>query len=219
MSVLRNTLELYGLPFPDLTYSCTLLISKSKWPELLSFRLSAVAKLLGIEFEHHNAEQDALACAQIGLCASNQLQVNSIDELCESLNVSQGRIFAYGDYSPASGPSCFGNGTSSHIDVDTIVAESDDFDKHHPFYRRLVTFTGTLESMNRHDAMQLVVNAGGEVANTVSKHTNVLVIGEQDFRVFASGKTESSKMEKAKTLKEKGCDIEIISEDDFLRMV
>ena len=43
--------------------------------------------------------------------------------------------------------------------------------------------------------------------------------GHQDARMLAPGASLSSKFQKAEALKEKGQDIEIVGEDDFLTML
>jgi DNA polymerase-3 subunit epsilon len=52
----------------------------------------------------------------------------------------------------------------------------------------------------------------------VTKDTSFLVVGGQDFRKFTDG-ISSSKWKKAQNLRAAGSDIELISEDDFLRML
>jgi DNA polymerase-3 subunit epsilon len=52
----------------------------------------------------------------------------------------------------------------------------------------------------------------------VTKDTNFLVVGDQDFRKFTDG-ISSSKIKKAQKLRVAGSDIELISEDDFRRML
>jgi DNA polymerase-3 subunit epsilon len=99
-----------------------------------------------------------------------------------------------------------------------ITPQTDTFDQHHPFFGAGIVFTGTLESMVRRDAMQHVVNLGGHCPTTVTKDTSFLVVGDQDFRKFTDG-ISSSKMKKAQNLRAAGSDIELISEDDFLRML
>jgi DNA polymerase-3 subunit epsilon len=66
--------------------------------------------------------------------------------------------------------------------------------------------------------MQLVLDLGGHCTATVTKHTNFLVVGDQDFRKFTDG-ISSSKMKAAQRLRAAGGDIELIAEDDFLRML
>ena len=72
--------------------------------------------------------------------------------------------------------------------------------------------------MDRKDAMQLVVDIGGYVGDNVTKKTDFLVMGIQDYHKFADGK-ESNKTKKVKELKQKGQIIHILSEDDFFKIL
>ncbi|HPP43997.1 MAG TPA: NAD-dependent DNA ligase LigA [Caldisericia bacterium] len=65
-------------------------------------------------------------------------------------------------------------------------------------------FTGSLETMSRKDAEELVKNSGGEVASTVSKNIDYVVVG----------KDPGSKLDKAKKL-----NLKIIDEDEFIKMI
>lgn len=65
LSVLRSVLDIYNIPYPDFSYSCTLSLSKIIWPELKKHKLDHIAKHFGIEFKHHEALDDAYACAMI----------------------------------------------------------------------------------------------------------------------------------------------------------
>ncbi|MEO6681317.1 MAG: NAD-dependent DNA ligase LigA [Ginsengibacter sp.] len=66
-------------------------------------------------------------------------------------------------------------------------------------------FTGTLPTLKRNEAENLAEENGGKLLSSVSKNLNYLVAGE----------SAGSKLEKAKKIKT----IEIISEDDFFRML
>lgn len=106
----------------------------------------------------------------------------------------------------------------SKIDIASIVSENTVFDETNPLYGKTVVFTGALHSMLRKDTMQCVVNVGGINANSVTKSTNFLVIGSEEFASSVKdGKT--TKMKKAESLRLKGNDIQIISEDAFFDML
>jgi DNA polymerase-3 subunit epsilon len=92
------------------------------------------------------------------------------------------------------------------------------FDEDSPVFEKYFVFTGTLSKMVRKEAMQLVVDLGGNVSDGVNSKTNFLVMGAQDYSRFTDGK-ESSKTKKARGLIEKGKDLEIISENDFYEMI
>jgi len=77
IGVLRATLDLYGLPWPEVKYYCTMLGARRVWPELANHKLNTVAAHLGISFRHHHAGEDAEACARI---AFSQMQAVGVDD-------------------------------------------------------------------------------------------------------------------------------------------
>ena len=98
--------------------------------------------------------------------------------------------------------------------VSDIKTENTKFNKSSPIYGKHFVFTGKLENMVRREAQQLVKDLGGELDNSVTKLTNFLVLGEQDYsKIKKQGK--SSKHIKAEQLKIKGQDINIIPENVF----
>lgn len=72
--------------------------------------------------------------------------------------------------------------------------------------------------MVRQDAMQIVVNLGGLLDNNVTKSTNYLILGNNDYNAILKGK-KSSKHKKAEKLKLEGQDIEIIDEFTFYDLI
>ena len=62
---LRAVLALYGLPPVRFPYVCSLAASRRVLPELASHSLDRVAAYFDIRFRHHDALEDALACAKI----------------------------------------------------------------------------------------------------------------------------------------------------------
>lgn len=83
-----------------------------------------------------------------------------------------------------------------------------------PFYKKYVTFTGTLEKMQRKEAMQIVATLGGICKDSVIEKTNYLVLGNNDYNPILKGK-KSSKLIKAEKMRADGKDIEILSESLF----
>ncbi|WP_336487144.1 3'-5' exonuclease [Methylobacterium nigriterrae] len=69
LGVLRAGLAAYGLPVPAFSYLCTLQIARQVFPDPAGCGLGKVAARLGIRFEHHDAGEDAYACAEIALAA------------------------------------------------------------------------------------------------------------------------------------------------------
>jgi len=73
-----------------------------------------------------------------------------------------------------------------------------------PFFGRSFVFTGTLSSITRDEAKQLVRERGGDISESVSAKTDYVVEGENP----------GSKADKARTL-----GISILSEEQFLKLV
>lgn len=212
LGVLRHVLSNYNIDYPRSLYSCTWQISRKIWNGLLSHRLDSVSDHLGIEFNHHNAEEDALACAEIAVNACTEKNADNLPDLLKKINLACGNIEP-GDYIPVQNPYFYNT-----VKISDIKPECDSFDEGHPFCNKRLVFTGNLESMSRKDAMQAIVNLGGKCSNSVSKDVDYLVIGIQDYRRL-KGKTQSSKTEKAIELISQGYDLEIIREDDFLKLL
>lgn len=103
------------------------------------------------------------------------------------------------------------------LSVSDIVATVDNIDEDNPLFGLSVCFTGTLEKMVRKDALQLVKNLGGIPMDSVTKTTNLLVLGDVDYK--NSRETKSNKYKKAEELILKGYDLKIISETVFLDMI
>jgi DNA polymerase-3 subunit epsilon len=99
-----------------------------------------------------------------------------------------------------------------------IVSSRSSFDEDHPLFGKVVVFTGALEKMQRKDAMQIVADFGGINGDSVTKETNYLVLGNNDYCSGIKG-GKSNKHKKAESYKLKGNDIEIIPESVFYDMI
>lgn len=99
-----------------------------------------------------------------------------------------------------------------------IVSTNTEFDVDNLFYDKYVAITGTLEKMLRKEAMQIIVDLGGHCEDNVTKKTNYLILGNNDYNPILRGK-KSFKLIKAETLKLEGKDIEIISENVFYDII
>lgn len=87
ISVLRQTLDLYGLPYPKASYVCTCRMAQVLWPALPNHKLSTVADFLGLDLEHHIACSDAVAAGGIALAAGRQAKITDIGRLARTIGV------------------------------------------------------------------------------------------------------------------------------------
>ena len=62
---LRAALSLYHLPAIRFPYVCSLAVSRKKHPEMAYHSLCEMASFFDHEFQHHDALEDAIACAYI----------------------------------------------------------------------------------------------------------------------------------------------------------
>lgn len=106
----------------------------------------------------------------------------------------------------------------SGIKAKDIHATTDEFDDTNMLYGKVIVFTGTLEKMSRKEAMQLVANLGGVNGDNVTKKTNYLILGNNDYCTQIKG-GKSNKQKKAEQLKLQGYDIEVIPESVFYDMI
>lgn len=214
MGCLREVLNKYQIEYPSFDYACTRNIAKKAFPGLISYSLSAVTDYLSIDFTHHHAEQDALACAAIALKACEHHSSKSIPELSEILQTTMGRLYP-GCYSPARLHTRKGDNS---FRIGEIVPTSNGFNVEHPFCEKQFVFTGTLQSMSRKEAMQKVVNLGGYCGSVVGESTRFLVVGELDYRQLKDG-LKSNKLKKAEKIITGGGDLELLTEDEFVSLL
>lgn len=210
-SVLRRTLETYQIPYPNLQYSCSYIFSKKIWVGQPAYDLKSLCRLNDIKFNHHRAGDDSLATAKLAIKAFQHAGVASIEDFSDKFKIRIGQLFE-GGYKPSTANQ--GLRTNKKIQ---IIREPYQPNPDSIFFGKTVVFTGAL-SMVRAEAQQIISEIGGIVSNTVTKDTNFLVVGQQDYKIVGDDGM-SSKQEKAVKLIAKGSALEIISEDTFLRNI
>ena len=87
MGVLRACLSLYGLSSPEFSYCDTVAIARKVWPNLANHKLSTVGAFLNLHFRHHDALEDAKACAAIPIHAGRELSDTSLEGLARHLGI------------------------------------------------------------------------------------------------------------------------------------
>lgn len=206
ISVLRHTLDQYGLAYPSFTYSCTYQMAKRVWKDELNFRLDNLCKRFEIPLVHHQAKADAIACAKLALMAFNESDIGDQADIESKLDLRLGKLFP-GGYHPLS------------LDRKLRPEEYDSslHDPNNSFYGKNVVFTGTLQSMVRREAQQKVFEIGGYCQNSITRETNFLVVGDLEYRFGEDFK--SSKIRKAEKYLTLGQAIELITEQQFLELI
>lgn len=191
-----NYMNVLEKPFSN-NFIDTMRISRKIYPELSHHRLKDIVQHLSIkENGYHRALQD---CEYTYKCY--QSMENTVIQDFNGIQAFQALFRKNGK-----------------LDLTKIVTDKTDFDETNPLYKKVCVFTGTLEKYTRQQAAQIVVNLGGICGNTVSKKTDYLILGNNDYcSTIKNGK--SSKQKKAEEYKLKGQDIEIIPESVFYDMI
>jgi DNA polymerase-3 subunit epsilon len=177
--------------FPQCSWLNTASVARRTWPEVAQrgYGLAPLAAKLGIDFGHHDASEDARAAGLILVRAMTEMGMDLAGWLERVQRPIHGNSYRVAQEGNAEGL----------------------------FHGEIVVFTGAL-TMPRHEAAKLAATAGCEIADGVTKHTTLLVVGDQDIRLL-NGQEKSNKHRKAEDLITKGKLIRIITETDFLSMV
>lgn len=189
-AAMRQTSERYGLGETECIWLDTTRVVRRVWPQYAhsGYGLANLAKDFRIEFLHHDATEDARAT---GLILSKALREGG-KSLEEWLTRSLTPLSPYEGMARTSNPD------------GPLVGET-------------VVFTGAL-SIPRKRAADLAAHLGCEVAASVSRHTTLLVVGDQDVTKLNPGQTKSTKHVKAEALISEGVPIKILRESDFANL-
>ena len=213
MSVLRQTLNVYDLPYPTFDYCCTMVMSKHFYPYLENAKLNTVSKHLGFQFNHHHAGADALACANILLNIAVELNIDNIADLTQCIGVKIGKLFPSGYHAAGSAGGGMISKRASNFCLEKVVPT---YKCETNFFKdKIVAFTGPLSSMSRSEAIQLVERCGGDYSPSVTLKTSIVVTGMKDPLSLRPDQM-STKLRRAMELIERGQKICILDEAQFL---
>ena len=199
INFLYDNFVLHGLPALSNDYVDTMRLSRRLHPEFPHHRLSDLANYYSVNYEGaHRSLVDSEITLKCFYAIKEEVKqkYTSFEEYAAPRKRKR----------------------TNYLRAKDIHTEASDFDPENPFYSKICVFTGTLERMVRKDAMQIVSNLGGINADSVTKKTNYLILGNNDYcKSIKDGK--SSKQKKAEKYKLEGQAIEIIPENVFYDMI
>jgi DNA polymerase-3 subunit epsilon len=217
MYALRDAFNNYNMEYPTFDYFCTLRIARYIIKGCYSYSLNVVLDYMNIEFEgHHRVDCDSLGCAKL-LLKCLEIDGSTLDDLEEKYAFHRGKFdkdlfiphLALDKYDPDSSYKRF----IKNIQVDDSTADPSNY-----FYGKTVCFTGTCQYGVRKELLLKVAQVGGIPTDSVTAKTDILVVGQQDYRVVGDDGM-SNKQEKAYKMLKAGKDIEILSETEFLTRI
>lgn len=141
---------------------------------------------------HHDALDDAIACAKVMLAESGLLQTSKFTGgITQALEQRASKKYDHATLDP--------------------LADEEISDKSTPFFHAKTVITGTFEAYpNRNDLGKKLQSLGADINTSISKKTNVVVMGK------GAG---PSKMKKIEELQSSGCDIRIIYEPELIAIL
>lgn len=192
---IHQAAQRYGIMSPKCTWLDSARVARRAWAQFAwkGYGLHNVCSMLGYEFKHHDALEDAKAAAHILVAASKEtgLDVDGwIKRIGQPIDVTS-------------------SGSGSAIKRDG--------NQEGTFFGEVLVFTGSLE-IPRIEAANLAASIGCQVAPSVTKKTTMLVVGDQDIAKLA-GHEKSTKHRKAEELIAEGTPIRILKESDFKELV
>ena len=202
-AVLQKTSQSYDIALPQIDLQCTRLIAKRTWPGQSGYGLAAIAERLEIEFKHHNALEDARACAKIVMAAAEKAGAVDLDSLEDKLGLTRGRIWVDQIRQPRTvrrtrietvaepntryQPKLFrGDGipTSSRAEqiritrlrADAILAGCEDT---RPLEGKHVVLMNSLLGLQREDAVSFLTQLGAKVQTKINLQTHYVILGTE----------------------------------------
>lgn len=219
VGVLARACAHSGMAHPEWDYVCTLALSRRIWGQLADHRLPTVCAHIGHTLsDHHRADADAEAAAQVLLAAMAHHGTTSLLELSGASGLALSHLpagTAVAAPETAAGPVDGGDRFSRWQSQARAVLPRAwaGADPDGPLFGQVVCVSGDLDSMDKTEAWKRVAEAGGHPAKNVTKKTGVLVAGRNDH----GGK--SAKQRQAEAYAGKGQAIRVVDEARFLSLL
>lgn len=168
-------------------------VARRTWSEISKsgYNLKNVCKMIGYEFKHHDALEDAKAAGQVVLAAQHETGLD-LDGWLSRIEQS----ITPRTYSPS---------------------EKFEANPHGPFYGEVIVFTGGLQIL-RSEAEKIAADIGMTIGKSVTKKTTIVCLGDVDISQL-NGHEKTSKHRKAEEAIQKGQSLRIIGETDFFDML
>lgn len=236
LGVIRSASEVSGMAAPAFDYACTVVLSRKNY-SLPSYSLPFVAEAAGVPLRnHHDATEDARACAGIMVDIAGKHGVDSVRGVFEAMKLSMPHADAYNpatdEVSKATRSALeriaemkdgIANGTarggrSSWSTEGPNPEPNVHADVAHPLFGQTVVFTGDL-SLGRPEAKLKAAVHGAQCASNVTLKTTVLVVGSGFTAADLRSGRLTSKAKRVLDLQRRGQGIEVLSEGEFMQMV
>nr|WP_218847120.1 exonuclease domain-containing protein [Psychromicrobium silvestre] len=235
--VIKAALQASARPGPAFAYACTVILARRSY-SLPSYSLPFVAEAAGVPLiHHHDAIEDARACAGIMIDIAGIHGAESIEQLYQAMSLSLPVMEAF-QPDLAQLDSQLDSARLDSARTAPLVQNSSwlgwpeeganpepniSADRNHPLYGQTVVFTGNLQ-IPRSTAKVRAAEVGARPASSVTAKTTVLVVGDGFIaadlrRGDTSAGRVTTKARRVLELHGKGQQIEVLSEGEFMQMI
>lgn len=229
--VMRSAQEVSAKSGPRYDYACTVMLARRSY-SLPSYSLPFVAEAAGVPLiNHHDAVEDARACAGIMIDIVARHDVANIAELYRKFGLTLPSLEVFQPSDLPAATSLLADSAASNQERNWLgwseeganPAANTAADANHPLFGQTVVFTGNLQ-IPRGNAKVKAAELGAQPASSVTRRTTVLVVGDGFIAAdLRRGETKGSRLTaKAKRVLElhgKGQQIEVLSEGEFMQMI
>ncbi len=230
MSVLKACMVHYSLEQPNFTYWDSIRIASFVTPKGIRKGLKSLTDFFEITLDnHHNALCDARACADICVKCFNQMSqdsyyikkdgnfkkyiLNKLDSQFVDLVLKQ-KLTSYRRNTNTKNSATKNTPFTKFNSIKLSDYPPNENATNNKFKNKNIVITGDIPSLPRENLYSLLSNYGGVLKSSVTKKTDILIVGTQDKSlVGASG--ISTKEQKALQYINDDINIEIIREPEF----
>jgi DNA polymerase III subunit epsilon len=196
-SVLQQLFEYYNITDYSLRYVDTMRIAKNNG---YSGKLSELCVQFKHKInEHHNPEDDAIACAVI---ASNFIEKGiTLNDYEKTISFSPNDFIVKNDNQ--------NERKTNKLKITEIKTDFQNSETKH-FEGKKVIFTGVFSHFERDELKEVLIKMGADVVTSVSRKINIIIIGDYPG---------PSKIEKVEELQSQGYEIEVMTEKILMSFI
>lgn len=215
VGVVRDACDAEGIVWPSWSYFCTLTVGRNLLGPLeaytLPYCLDAARRLVEPHgkhklFDHHDPVADAEAAAELALLYMKIAAANDLNDLLDRQRYRWGKTSPEGIWN---GCTKKRDGSTSIMHCPTARADAN---PHNDFYGLNVCLTGALPyNVTRKAAWNALAKIGAQPQKSVTKTTDLLIVGDLNPRTLRPGTLRSRKQVKATSY-----GVEFITGKDFL---
>ena len=242
IGVIESGLEVSHRPIPHMEFACTLTVSRKTY-RLASHALPSAAAEAGYVLDqHHNALADAKAAAAIVVDAAKRWGVTNFAALLDACRMQRRIVQPREVGTQLSRPTRHAMTMPGIFDANNGAVSADQLpdlirwpnegtnppananaDPRHPLYGHRVVFTGML-GLSRQDAKNKAAAHGAHTQSKIVASTTMVVIGDgirpEDLTdIEHNPKLQQRKMRDVVQRRQKGQDIVLVTEPEFLHML